>query len=473
MRLNVNTISGLDCPIATDTNEELASPRLMDAPVKRRERISSLDVIRGFAMMGILVLNIDDFAMPEIFHDVPVGDPIPAFVGPHTHVNLITLFIKWMFFEGKMRGIFELLFGAGVILLTSRAENRGNGAGVADIYLRRNMWLTFIGWVHGSFIWAGDIIFKYGLCGLLFLYPCRKLRPKTLFLMGLLLALTIGSYGYMKVFGGFDDMLLAHQVSTLTLNHKDGQPLTAEEMKIQNHWKAVVDSNAVTPASIADSMSVVHESYLEHVWNSGLQYGPKKAGSPWSFQFFGPLGVMLIGMGLLKNGFLTGELSYGVYFVTATMGFLISLPIYVIGILRSYASGFDFLTVDRWIFIPYGLTQLTGSIAITAVLLIIIKSGVFGRVLHPFAAVGQTALSNYLLTSLICQTLFLWGPWKLYGKLEYYQLNYVVLAVWVVNLTVSSLWLRVFEFGPVEWLWRSLTYGKPQPMLIVRRKANV
>jgi uncharacterized protein len=471
MSLATNVLDRLERPVVANANEELAGPRRMAAPVERADRISSLDAIRGVAMMGILLLNIDDFALPEMFHDIPVGIPLPAFTGPHTLINLITLFIKWMFFEGKMRGIFELLFGAGVILLTDRAEKRGNGAVVADIYLRRNMWLTFIGWVHGSFIWAGDIVFKYGLCGLLFLYPCRRLKPRALILAGSLLALIFGSYGYMKVFGGFDNMVLAHQVAASSSERREGQPLTPQDRKLQQQWKAVVEANTVTPASIADSMSDLHESYLQHLWNSGLCYGPKKAGSNWAFQFFGPLGVMLIGMGLFKNGFLTGELSYGTYFATAAIGFFISLPIYVIGLLRSYASGFDFLVLDRWLFIPYGLTQLTGAIAITAVLLIVIKSGVFGIVLRPFAAVGQTALSNYLLTSIMCQTVFVWGPWKLYGKLEYYQLTYVVLAVWVVNLTVSTLWQRIFEFGPVEWLWRSLTYWKPQPWLIAKKDA--
>jgi uncharacterized protein len=459
-------------PMATSANEELAGPERLSAPVSREERISGLDVIRGIAMMGILLLNIDDFSTPENFHDIPVGMPINAFSGSHTHMNLIILFIKWMFFEGKMRGIFELLFGAGVILLTGRAERRGKEADIADIYLRRNLWLIFIGWVHGSFIWSGDIIFKYGLCGLLFLYPCRRLKPKILILVGSLLALILGSYGYIQVFGGLNDMLLARQVAGLSAHHKDGQPFTPEEKKLQQRWKETVDNYTVTPASIADSMSSVHQSYLKHVWNSGLQYGPKKAGSPWAFQFFGPLGLMLIGMGLMKNGFLAGELSYATYLVIAAIGFLISLPLYAIGLLHSYASGFDFLVVDRWMYLPYSLTQLAGTIAITATLVLIIKSGIFGNALRPFAAVGQMALSNYLLTSLICQTVFVWGPWKLYGKLAYYQLTFVVLLVWAVNLILSSLWLRVFEFGPLEWLWRSLTYWKRQPMRIVRTEFN-
>jgi uncharacterized protein len=97
--------------------------------------------------------------------------------------------------------------------------------------------------------------------------------------------------------------------------------------------------------------------------------------------------------------------------------------------------------------------------------LIVIKSGALRFITKRLAAVGQMALTNYLSTSVILQFVFLWGPWKLFGQLEYYQLYYVVLAVWLFNLIFSSIWLRYFNFGPMEWLWRSLTYWKRQPML--------
>ncbi len=112
---------------------------------------------------------------------------------------------------------------------------------------------------------------------------------------------------------------------------------------------------------------------------------------------------------------------------------------------------------------PYYITREAGSLAIAAVVMLIVKSGRFRMPQRLLAAVGRTALSNYLLTSVLCQTIFIWGPWKLFGKLEYYQLMYVVAGVWVVNLILSTMWLRSFAYGPVEWLWRSLTYAKLQP----------
>lgn len=180
------------------------------------------------------------------------------------------------------------------------------------------------------------------------------------------------------------------------------------------------------------------------------------------------LGCMLIGMGLFKSGFLSAELPYGIYLTTAAGGFLIAVPLYIVGLWKVYASGFFFLTIDQWLWSTYALAEEAGALAIAATILILIKSGKLRPLLRPFAAVGQAALSNYLFTSLLCQIVFRWGPWHLFGKLEYYQYNLVVLGVWALNLTLSPLWLRAFQFGPLEWVWRSLTYWKLQPMRVRR-----
>ena len=126
-------------PTKSVLDEEIAGLATAVRPTGRGERISSIDVLRGFALLGILVLNIDAFGNPEGPHDIPIGTPIDNFSGPHAHLNLMLLLVKWTFFEAKMRGIFSMLFGAGVVLMTRRAERRGAGGEFADTYLRRNM----------------------------------------------------------------------------------------------------------------------------------------------------------------------------------------------------------------------------------------------------------------------------------------------------------------------------------------------
>ena len=109
---------------------------------------------------------------------------------------------------------------------------------------------------------------------------------------------------------------------------------------------------------------------------------------------------------------------------------------------------------------------VTAVLANASILLLLVRSERLSWALGPVSAVGRTAFSNYILTSVACKVLFNWGPWKLYGQLEFYQWYLVVLAIWTANLVLSSLWLRVFAFGPLEWLWRSLTYWKRQPLFL-------
>jgi uncharacterized protein len=449
-------------------DEELAGPPTVHGPVTQRQRISSIDVLRGIGLLGILVMNIDAFGIPEAFHDIPVGSPIDNLFGPHAHLNLLVLLFKWVFFEGKMRGLFSMLFGAGLILMTSRAEQRGAGNQIAEIYLRRNMLLVLFGFLHGSLIWEGDILFLYGLAALLFLFPCRHMKPKTLLWLGGVLAIPICTYFTFIYSGGTRDFTLSRQATTIAAREKAGQPISAEDKKIEQAWHTRLESERVTPQTIRTAMATAGESYVPSVSTRLQQYfGPKAAFTNFFFTIEA-LSAMLIGMALFKIGFLTGEMSYATYAWTAVVGFSMYVPITVAGILKTYASGFEFLTTETWIFGPYFFDRTVGMIAITALLAMAIKGRVFPAFQRRLAAVGKTALSNYLLTSLLCQFLFVWGPWKLYGRLQYYQLNYVVLAIWALNLTISPLWLRHFEFGPCEWIWRSLTYLKPQAMRVAK-----
>src|SRR3984885_4975979 len=188
--------------VAPGVAEELAGPAHMELnpmrPVARAERISSMDVLRGFSLMGILVMNITDFAYGFTNYAFPLSTVKPVFSGPHWKINTAIWFLRWIFAEGKMRALFSMLFGAGVILLTERGLARGGGVRVADIYTRRNMWLVLFGMLHAYLIWSGDILFSYGLAALLFLFPFRNVRVKKLiWAAGIILVInTALGFGY-------------------------------------------------------------------------------------------------------------------------------------------------------------------------------------------------------------------------------------------------------------------------------------
>jgi uncharacterized protein len=429
-------------------------------PAQPTERVSSVDILRGFALMGILLLNINSFGSVGLAHDIP---SVQELYGPHRHINFAVLLFKWVFFEGKVRGIFSMLFGAGVLLLTSRAEKRGAASAVADIFTRRNLLLILFGFLHGTFVWDGDILFDYGLSALLFLYPARKLKPGLLIVGGILLSITLGTFGTLQLTHSITDLSLSRQMKAIEQGRLPSLPLSQEDQEVEKRWQDTVAQHTLTPLRINKKIAEAREGYWHHVEdNLGIYFGQSVIihidVMPET------VAAMLLGMGLFKVGFLTAEAADLTYVLTAMLGFLISVPIYLLGFLHAYQTRFDFLSLDRWIWIPYELTRNAGMLAIAASIMLLIKHGIWRLPQRGLAAVGRTALSNYIGTSLVCQFIFVWGPWKLFGTMEYYQLMYVVLGVWAMNLLFSTLWLRYFQFGPLEWVWRSLTYIKYQPM---------
>jgi uncharacterized protein len=258
-----------------------------------------------------------------------------------------------------------------------------------------------------------------------------------------------------------DDLKLSHQAARISAQKSAGIPISAKQKDVLHQWQTLVDSQRMTPERVKVAVQEATQGYWDGV-NDRFDHLYISAATP-DLDEFSP---MLIGMGLMKIGFFTAELSYETYIWTAILGFAISLPMYALAVWKIYTSGFFFLTSRLWFYAPYYIMSETGSLAIAAVILLIVKSGKLQRPQHLLASVGKTAFSNYILTSILCQTIFIWGPWKLFGRLEYYQLMYVVFGIWIVNLGISSLWLKKFSYGPLEWIWRSLTYGKLQPMLL-------
>ena len=141
------------------------------APVAREDRIPALDALRGCALLGILLMNIPGFAL----HPASYGDPTVA--GGADGANLWFWIVNHILFDGKMRALFSMLFGAGVLVLTERGEAKGHS--MADIYYRRLFWLLLFGVLHAYLLWWGEILYPYALCGL-FLYPFRHVRPSRL-----------------------------------------------------------------------------------------------------------------------------------------------------------------------------------------------------------------------------------------------------------------------------------------------------
>jgi uncharacterized protein len=356
-----------------------------------------------------------------------------------------------------------MLFGAGVILLTERALARGAGIRAADIFTRRNIWLVLFGMLHGYLIWSGDILFYYGLAALLFLFPFRNVRVKRLMWVGGILLVINSVLIFAAQYGGaYSAKKSAEKANARLAQH---QTLTEDEVAALKKWSNAQERWRMSEKKKYEDIAAMQKGYLKaqgHMAGTVLSGELKGA----YFGFGDWVGMMLLGMALYKNGFLAGRLSMKTYAWTATIGLALAWGVTGLGAYKAWAGHFDMFKTMIWMQAPYDVGRVAGALGNAALLLILLKAGVGKWLLGRVAAVGQMALSNYLLTSLTMMTIFVWGPWHWYGYVEYYKIYYAVAGMWIFNMAFSTIWLRYFEFGPMEWVWRSLTYWKRQPMRI-------
>ena len=453
-------------------NEELAGPphvetlapdpTLATRPVDPSERISSVDLLRGFSLMGILVMNITDFALPTFDYALPLTTVKPVFNGPHWKINTIVWFLRWILAEGKMRALFSMLFGAGVILLTGRAAERGAGIRAADIYTRRNMWLVLFGMLHCYLIWNGDILYFYGVAALMFLFPFRNLKPKTLlWTAGIVLLFNTLLVQVGQNVGAYYTQKEAAKANIALAHH---QTLTEGQIAALKGWQGFQDRYRPSNKILYKNIAAHQHGWFSLTADAADAFQGETLGA---YAGFGDwFGLMLIGMALYRKGFFSLRLSTRTYALTAIIGLGIAWPLTFWGCWHAWRSGFDMFQTALALNFPYDIARVSGALGNAAVFLLLMRAGFFKWIFARIAAVGQMALSNYILTSLIMKTIFVWGAWHWYGYVEYYKLYYAVAAMWIVNLIFSTLWLRTFRFGPLEWCWRSLTYWQRQPMLL-------
>jgi uncharacterized protein len=392
-------------------------------PVEPGRRIVSIDVLRGFALLGILIMNIQSFGLIEAAYFNPRA------YGDFSGANFWAWLIAHVLADQKFMSIFSMLFGAGVLIMADRADTSGRSGW--SIHLRRMLWLGLAGLAHAYFIWFGDVLFLYAICGLL-IYPLRGLSPRRLVLIGSA-ALVIPS--------AF--VLLAG----LTIPHWPEEVIDDVVLGVQPSEQEVAEELAAYRGSWLDQMAYRASTAAYMHFTVLPLWGLWRAG-----------GLMLIGMALFKWRFLTAELSTRAYLGVIVPALLVGTLLTVAGVLWNLHHDFDplRLTFGGMEFNYWG-SAFCGLGYAGIVMLLCRKPIPMFQV--PLAAVGRTALSNYLLQSLLCTGLFYGHGLGWFGHLSRSQLWGVVGAVWVVQIVASVLWLRRFRFGPLEYAWRRLTYG--------------
>lgn len=375
-----------------------------------------MDVLRGVSVLGILLVNIYSFAMPIDALYTPYTDPPPSTLDVWGY-GLVSVFAT-----GKFMSLFALLFGAGVAMMFDRRRQRSEPA--AGLHYRRVGTLAALGFVHGVFIWYGDILLAYAMCGAL-LYPLLLLKDRTLRWVwagawGLALISTLG-YG----------ALMAWLVS-----------MAPEGESTARIFENEVDLMRGGFLDIA-KVRLIH-------WLAFLIMGPFVT-LPWC------LALMLTGVQAIRGGWVTGKRSTRDYKRLLVLGLLLGLPI---AGLRTTLS----LIEQEQVYLVFGLVLnvldgLALSSAWMALVMLAVQAQWFGVLRRALGAVGRMALTNYIAQSLICTLLFYGYGLGWFGSFSRTQLLGVVLGVWLVQLLWSPWWLGRFERGPLEHAWRRLTYG--------------
>ncbi|MGV3729553.1 MAG: DUF418 domain-containing protein [Sphingopyxis sp.] len=403
-------------------------------------RYESLDAIRGVAVMGILAMNIVAFALPFPAYANPAAG------GPPTGSDVATWFFNFVFVDSKMRGMFSMLFGASTLLVIESAA--GAGRSTAGAHYSRMFWLAIFGLAHFYLIWYGDILFLYAICGLL-IFVFRNLSVRALLLWSIpFFLIGIGLHSSLWA------MLSMTQAGTLP-------PESAAAMQ-----EALAQMNADMGPSTpvyAQEMTLYLGSYAGIV----AHRTGEMLGDPVFFLglfFWETIGLMLIGMALFKSNMLTGEWEASRYRKWAITCFLIAAPPLAGLALYQMQSGYDAVAVfgsTIALSVPFDTLMTVGW---AALIMLLIKTAASNAVRARLAAAGRMAFTNYLVTSIAMTTIFYGYGLGLFGSVGRLPLYLFCIGMWTAMLLWSKPWLDRFQYGPFEWLWRSLSRWQVQPM---------
>lgn len=400
------------------------------------DRHISMDAMRGFAIMGILAMNIVAFAMPFWAYITPLA------YGGDTAVDRGAWVISYVLLDGKMRGLFSLLFGASMMFIVERADAKGESA--AKIHYSRMFWLAIFGLGHFYFIWFGDILLLYAAVGCLaFLF--RRWEPRRLIKWAMII------FGiHLLLFG-------LQFVGLQVMQFFATQPgASADLVKQYEEIVASPDFDFDT----ATQLAIHRGDYTGIVTEKLGHWGKPFAGI---LQTIGEtLPLMMIGMAMKKNGFLTGAWERADYMRWANKmvfpGLILSSLVALVVVMADY----DKITAIAAFFIWSAVPRMMLTIGYAAVLMLVIgryaQSGFIARV----AAAGQAAFTNYLGTSIVMTTIFYGYGFGLFGEISRVGLWAFVVGGWAIMLLWSKPWLDRFRYGPLEWLWRSLARSKIQ-----------
>lgn len=421
---------------------------LNSGPVTGKERNKALDIMRGFAVLGILLVNIYFAAMPmntNIFLFFK-PDVLPADMHAWTFMQVGLI--------GVSRGLFSLMFGAGMILLLDRLKDRFEGKKLRNFFFRRMGILYVIGLIHiFGLMWFGDILNAYALCGMI-LYYFRGASTRKLAVAAVIFAIIASAIPVAMSFGLSSYDLVMQKESS-------GQELSAEEKSLIEMFAPMMDGEKILEEDSSQTEKMLADFSTTYIAITlvSLQYLMMN----FIMVLWDGLFMMVIGIWMYRKGWLTGEAKSATYIKMIVIGFGVGLGLRGYWFYQFWQQDWamDYVMLNMLAVQP---TRLFIAVGVIGAVQLFARAAFGQAVKDGIAAVGRMALSNYMSHSVVFALVFYGFGLGLYNSLSGWQTFGLGLLIFAVQMVISPIWLKHYRFGPVEWAWRSLTYGKRQPM---------
>ncbi len=488
--MSINPFTGTGMASLNATDETPASE------YSQKKDWLPLDVIRGFALLGLLVVAIWDFGgfttNQQIFYQ-----------RGHHGGNYALLTAVSVLFEGKMPALFALSFGAGIILFLTKQQPVPIAA--PDAFIRRQLWLLLFGLVIAFLLlWPSDILYPFAVVGIL-LFGFWRFSARGLLMIGFVFLLIFfgkqfwnyrdDKKDYKKylavtavekrikadsttrakkdsILRTKDTLLIRDELAKNKLADsiaRKKDTLTKRQKEEKGKWEGLVKATTYDSAKTVSTNKAMRAGSYAKVWNHVMKQSQDKE-SIWLYRIgLWEIGaMMLLGMALLKFGFFDPRTGTGKYFLVALL--LIALGVGLAwyrlhynnirladyeGYVKKYNTPFNF-------FLPAeNMLMATGYASLIIGLL---RLNIMSWLWRAIGLVGSMALTNYFLQCLVCSFFFYGYGFGYFGKLEQWELYFMVVELALIQVVFSVLWLRYFSIGPLEWLWSSLIYRKWMPI---------
>ncbi len=439
-------------------------------------RIQSLDTLRGIGLLGALFISIWYFG----------GFNSNQQNGLLLHAKGIN-YRLWgtvdLLFNGKMRAIISIVFGAGMALYLTK-QHQDNKLSIGDLFIRRQMWLMGFGIINAVLLlWPGDMLFHLGLMGIL-LFPFVRLSARSLLIASIIITLIFSAKNYWyysddgKAYTKYiavtnfekkiaKDSLLAAQ-KKIPVKELKKDSLSKQQKQEKSEWEGIVKNKKYDPKKSEEGFKEMRSTSYWKVYDYLLPKAQfREAG--WTYQTgiwdFG--GMILLGMAIFKFGFFDQGVSRQKYLLLALAGITGGLLLgwfrlqYNQYVLQDYTKYITHHSIPANLFFPF--ERAFSAVGYAFLVMLLMKGGILKFLWQAFARVGQMALSNYLLQIIICTIFFTGVGMGYFGRLQQYQLYLFVAEICIVQTVFSIIWQRYYYYGPAEWLLRCLVNGKWLP----------